>query len=75
MSETQPQNDSPTLVWAKSSFSNNGGDCVEVSRSLLDTKGLLVVRDSKNPDGGQLHFTPGEWTAFLKGAAAGEFNL
>jgi hypothetical protein len=75
VSETQPQTDSPTLVWAKSSFSNNGGSCLEVSRTLLDTKGLLLVRDSKNPDGGQLSFTPAEWTAFVKGAAAGEFNL
>jgi hypothetical protein len=75
VTDTQPQTDTPALVWAKSSFSNNGGNCVEVSRSLLDTTGVLVVRDSKNPDGGQLRFTPSEWTAFLKGAAAGEFNL
>lgn len=75
MTDTQPHTDTPALVWVKSSFSNNGGECVEVSRTLLDTKGVLLVRDSKNPEGGQLSFTPSEWTAFLKGAAAGEFNL
>jgi hypothetical protein len=75
VTDTHPQTDTPTLVWAKSSFSNNGGNCVEVSHTLLDTTGRLLVRDSKNPDGSQLSFTPAEWTAFLKGAAAGEFNL
>ncbi|WP_141548095.1 DUF397 domain-containing protein, partial [Nocardia farcinica] len=32
------------------------------------------VRDSKNPAGGALVFTPSEWDAFLAGARAGEFD-
>lgn len=35
--------------------SNNGGDCVEVADNLL---GRVLVRDSKDPDGGMLSFTP-----------------
>lgn len=60
------------LVWRKSSFSNDQGDeCVEVAR-LAD--GGMAVRDSKDPSGAVLRFTPGEWTAFVKGANAGEFG-
>jgi hypothetical protein len=32
------------------------------------------VRDSKNPTGPALIFTPGEWDAFLAGAKDGEFD-
>ena len=56
----------------KSSFSKPGVYyCVEVARKGNDT---IVVRDSKNPGGGTLHFSGGEWDAFIKGANAGEFN-
>jgi hypothetical protein len=41
-----------TVIWRKSSRSSNGGDtCVELAKL---PKGLLGVRDSKNPDGGHL---------------------
>jgi hypothetical protein len=59
-------------VWFKSSFSNGqGGDCVEVATNL---PGIVAVRHSKDPDGPKLVFTPGEWRAFVAGAAAGEFG-
>jgi hypothetical protein len=60
--------------WHKSSFSNgNGGaNCVEVRRSQ---DGQVHVRDSKDPEGPQLHFTPDEWKAFVSGAKADEFAL
>lgn len=59
-------------IWKKSSRSNgNGGNnCVEVA--FLDTG--VAVRDSKNPDGPKLMFTPAEWDAFVAGAADGEFR-
>ena len=59
--------------WRKSSRSNgNGGNnCVEVA--LLDT--VIAVRDSKNPHGPALAFTPAEWDAFVDGAKGGEFDL
>jgi hypothetical protein len=55
---------------AKKSFSN--GNCVEVAPA---GDGGVQVRDSKNPGGAILTFTPAEWDAFLDGAAKGEFNL
>jgi len=45
----------------KSTYSNNGGNCVEVAS---DTPSVVAVRDSKDPDGPKLAFTPAEWKAF-----------
>ncbi|GLW10227.1 hypothetical protein Misp01_53550 [Microtetraspora sp. NBRC 13810] len=60
-------------VWRKASRSGaNGGQCVEVATNL---PGVVVVRDSKDPEGPKLVFTPGEWRAFLDGAGKGEFDL
>ncbi|MFE1594345.1 DUF397 domain-containing protein [Nocardia sp. NPDC058705] len=36
--------------------------------------GYVALRDSKNPDGPVLIFTPGEWTAFTAGVHDGEFD-
>lgn len=58
-------------VWRKSGHSGSSGNCVEVATNL---PGLVAVRDSKNPDGPALVFTPAEWEAFLAGAKAGEFG-
>ena len=60
-------------VWRKSSLSSaNGGDCVEVATNL---PAVIAVRDSKDPDGATLVFTPAEWNAFIGGAKVGEFDL
>ena len=49
-------------VWHKSSHSGaNGGNCVEVARTLPEA---VAVRDSKDPDGPKLIFTPADWAAF-----------
>ena len=58
-------------VWRKSSRSNGQGQCVEVAR--LDQ--AIAVRDSKDPSGPALTFTPAEWAAFIAGAKDGEFDL
>ena len=51
--------------WRKSSYSGtNGGNCVEVARNL---PGVVAVRDSKNPGGPALVFTPADWEAFTAG--------
>ncbi|MGV9543139.1 DUF397 domain-containing protein [Nocardia beijingensis] len=57
--------------WFKSSYSQAGGDCVEVAH--LEA-GMVGVRDSKNPTGPALVFTPGEWDAFTAGVNDGEFK-
>ena len=62
-------------VWHKSARSGNGGNCVEVATNLLDTEGVVFVRDSKNPDGPALALTPSEWKAFTGGVRDGEFDL
>ena len=48
-------------VWRKSTYSNNGGACVEIASGAPD---MVAVRDSKDPDGPKLAFTPEEWKAF-----------
>jgi Domain of unknown function (DUF397) len=53
--------DLSAAIWRKSAYSNNGGNCVEVARNL---PGLVAVRDSKDPDGPALTFTPADWEAF-----------
>lgn len=57
--------------WFKSSRSQGGNDCVEAAHL---GNGHVGVRDSKNPTGPALIFTPGEWDAFLAGAKDGEFD-
>ncbi|MEV6325224.1 DUF397 domain-containing protein [Nocardia sp. NPDC051787] len=57
--------------WFKSSYSETGGQCVEVAWL---PGGDIGVRDSKNPTGPALVFTPGEWDAFTVGVNDGEFN-
>jgi hypothetical protein len=35
----------------------------------------IAVRDSKDPDGPVLRFSRAEWTAFVAGARAGDFEF
>ncbi|MFB6518595.1 DUF397 domain-containing protein [Streptomyces sp. NPDC056401] len=58
-------------VWRKSRYSNGQDNCVETA-DLPD--GGRAVRDSKDKSGPILRFTPGEWSAFIQGAKAGEFD-
>ncbi|GLX02404.1 DUF397 domain-containing protein [Microtetraspora sp. NBRC 16547] len=61
--------------WRKASFSgDNGGNCVEVAE-VTDHARLIAVRDSKDPDGPKLFFTPAEWDAFIAGVKAAEFDI
>ncbi|MFF7456396.1 DUF397 domain-containing protein [Kitasatospora sp. NPDC008115] len=57
--------------WFKSSHSNNGGQCVEVSASFA---GAVPVRDSKDPEGPALVFPASAWHAFVAGVQDGEFG-
>jgi hypothetical protein len=52
--------DLTSVSWRKSSYSGgNGGNCIQVA----DLPGTVAVRDSKDPDGPALLFTPAEWGA------------
>lgn len=48
------------------------GSCVEVFSS---PHGEILVRDSKNPDQTPLSYTRDEWSAFVLGVKAGEFDF
>jgi hypothetical protein len=48
--------------WVKSSFSFSNGNCVEVAGLPSRTVGL---RDSKDPAGPVLRFSPIQWRAFV----------
>jgi Domain of unknown function (DUF397) len=57
--------------WRKSTKSQGSGQCVEVA----EINDVVAVRDSKNPTGPALIFTPAEWRAFIDGARDGEFDI
>jgi len=56
-------NDLSRATWHISSYSGNSGNCVQVA-SLDDH---IAVRDSKDPQGPVLMWSPSEWRGFLKG--------
>jgi len=58
--------DPTPAMWRKSSFSNSQAACVEVA----DLAGTVGVRDSKDPTGLVLTFTPAAWSAFTRGVRA-----
>jgi hypothetical protein len=60
------------MNWVKASSSFSNGNCVEVTD--LPDGGGVGVRNSRDPEGAVLSFTPGEWRAFLGGVRAGEFD-
>ncbi|MFE4519342.1 DUF397 domain-containing protein [Kitasatospora sp. NPDC056783] len=57
--------------WFKSSYSNNGGSCVEVA---IGSSGQVPVRDSKDPEGPALAFPVGAWSSFVAAIRSGEFG-
>ncbi|MEU8649875.1 DUF397 domain-containing protein [Streptomyces sp. NPDC048737] len=57
--------------WIKSSHSNAEGNCVEVA--VLDGGGI-AMRNSRDPEGPALVYTPAEVAAFVAGAKEGEFD-
>ncbi|WP_367318990.1 DUF397 domain-containing protein [Streptomyces sp. HUAS ZL42] len=57
--------------WIKSRHSNAEGNCVEVA-TLTD--GDIAMRNSRDPDGPALVYTPAEVSAFLAGVKDGEFD-
>jgi hypothetical protein len=74
--------------WRKAMASGaNNGQCVEVVATVPEEWGsthkleeiardgvVVLMRDSKDPDGPWLNFTKAEWAAFLDGVKKGEFD-
>ena len=65
-------------AWRKSSYSGgNGGQCVEVAALTSNpdpSETMCAVRDSKDPEGPVLEFSPGQWRTFAGRVKAGRFG-
>lgn len=66
MMSTEPVN----VDWQTSTFCGST-TCVQVA--VID--GSIAVRDSKDPGGAVLKYTPEEWHAFLDGVTNGDFTF
>ena len=60
-----------TEQWKKSPRSSTNGSCVEARIY----EGNVQVRNSNNPDGPVVTFTPIEWNAFVPSVKDGEFDI
>ncbi|MGW1177534.1 DUF397 domain-containing protein [Kitasatospora sp. NPDC002543] len=58
--------------WSKSSYSQQGGDCLEVARGSL---GMVPVRDSKDPEGPVFVFSAEAWQSFVVAVRGDEFGV
>jgi hypothetical protein len=64
--------------WHRSSLSDGTESCVEIATVPGSKEGseyVIALRNSDDPDGPALIFTPAEWDAFVAGVLAGEFDL
>jgi len=57
------------LAW-RTAKSCEGRTCVEVASA----HGMVFFRNSNDPNGPLLQYTPDEWGAFLNGAKNGDFD-
>ncbi|GAA3391851.1 DUF397 domain-containing protein [Streptomyces roseoviridis] len=60
--------------WFTSSYSNNGGNCVEVARNLAVSRGVVPVRDSKDPSGPALAVPVVAFSSFIAGVKDGKLD-
>ncbi|MFB7759605.1 DUF397 domain-containing protein [Streptomyces xiamenensis] len=52
--------------WFTSSYSENGGQCIEVAVNLTASHGIVPVRDSKQRHGGPVVAFPAHaWSTFV----------
>ncbi|MGA5429082.1 DUF397 domain-containing protein [Streptomyces koyangensis] len=62
-----------SLHWFKSSYSADGGQCVEVAADLVASHGMVPVRDSKIQSGPVLALPVSSFSAFVAGIKSGGF--
>ncbi|MFE4591540.1 DUF397 domain-containing protein [Streptomyces laurentii] len=60
--------------WFKSSYSGNGGACVEVAANLVASRDIVPVRDSKDVAGPVLEVSVPAFDSFVGGVKAGDFG-
>ncbi|MEV6722763.1 DUF397 domain-containing protein [Streptomyces xanthochromogenes] len=63
-----------TPRWFTSSYSDNGGNCVEVAANLAASRGTVPVRDSKDRSGAVLDLPVAVFAGFVGGVKAGAFR-
>lgn len=72
VTRTEDVSDESDPVWRRSSRSYGSGACVEAAAWC----GMRVdVRDSKNPRGAVLQFTPAQWNVFVAGVRSDGLGL
>jgi hypothetical protein len=59
------------IAWRKSSRSSGSDGCVECARLSEE----IVIRDSKDPDGGTLIVSAGNWRLFLRSIKSGYSSI
>jgi hypothetical protein len=65
-----PEYEINRLNWRKSARSINAGNCTEVASSA----GVVVVRDSQDPQSLVLPYAAETWRSFLNAARSGKFD-
>ncbi|WP_432090423.1 DUF397 domain-containing protein [Streptomyces sp. NRRL F-5630] len=62
------------LRWFKSSYSDNGGACVEVAADFVASRGVVPVRDSKCVAGPVLTVASSAFAGFIAGVKSGALS-
>jgi hypothetical protein len=65
-----PNDDKNPLNWRKSARSINAGNCTEVA----SVAGLIIVRDSQDPETLVLRYPARSWRSFVDAARMGHFD-